>query len=168
MTGKWRLEFRAPDQFYVIQYMFPHDYDEWVSLGPDTYQNAGLWFRAKDWQHEDLNQLSRVGKWLEVMQVVTPVSGSSYRFQSKHYLLLEYVTKGIGDLLHLEPKLIEMLDLPGEIRIWIDASTMLLAKTELSLDGRSSDGEEVHIDVQQAFTAYDRDFRIDAPTLDVV
>ena len=102
------------------------------------------------------------------MQVVTPVAESSYLIQSKHYLLLEYVTKSIGDFLDLEPKLIEMLALPGEIRIWIDASTMLLAKAELNLDGRLPDGEEVYYDIQQVFTAYNRDFRIDAPILDLV
>ena len=82
--------------------------------------------------------------------------------------MLEYVTKSIGDFLDLEPKLIEMLALPGEIRIWIDASTMLLAKAELNLDGRLPDGEEVYYDIQQVFTAYNRDFRIDAPILDLV
>ena len=80
-------------------------------------------------------------------------------------MVLEYVTEHVGDLFPNELPLGQGLDVPGEVRVWIDASTNFLAKAELIFNGRSSDGEEIRADFQQVFTAYNGDIRIEAPEL---
>ena len=164
---KWNIAFQSPNRFQVFQAAFPNDYDVWISLGPDTFQSVGLWFKAKDCQHDDLNQMLKGEKWLEVLQAAEPMSGGVCSHGSARYFVLVYVAEHVGDLFPAKPPLGLGLDVPGEVRVWIDASTKLLAKAELIINGRSSDGEEVRVDYQQVFTAYDGDIRIEAPELDM-
>ena len=165
VTVKWSIAFESPNRFQIFQAAFPDDYDEWISLGPDTFQNVGLWFKSKDYGHDDLNQMLKVEKWLEVLQAAEPMSGGVCSHGSARYLVLEYVTEHVGDLFPTELPLGQGLDVPGEVRVWIDASTNFLAKAELIFNGRSSDGEDIRADYQQVFTAYNGDIRIEAPEL---
>ena len=161
---EWNFRFQAPDRFHVKRQAFESgDYDEWVSIGPEIYLYLGSWIRTEDRFHKSDMHLVQGGLWLEMLRSANPVSGGVYDYRGQRYLLLDFETDHLGHSVPFESILAELLDVSGNIRIWIEASTNLLAKAEIRLDGRSSDGDEVHIDYQQVFAAYNCDIRIKSP-----
>jgi hypothetical protein len=159
----WRLRYREPQQFHVNQFMSPSDLDEWVSLGPETYQYAGFWFRDKDDSHKDHNQSLLTNECLRILEAREPLSATIYSFSDENFVLFEYdITEFQEGLLHkllAENPLIS----PGNIEVWVHYETNFLAKAALIFSGRDSDGKEIHGDQQHVFSGYNTDIRISPP-----
>ena len=95
---EWRLDFVKPDRFHVSQVMWDDDlgelFDEWVVLGEEYYQNAGLWAKARDSRvaegrlEKDLTLLA--DNCLTILRTEEFVSSESHQYQGNDYLLLKY------------------------------------------------------------------------------
>ena len=159
----WRLRYREPHQFHVNQFMSPSDLDEWISIGPETYQNAGFWFRDKDDSHKDHNQILLTDECLRFLKAGEPLSAAIYRFSGENFVLLEYDTtefqEGVLHDLLAENPLISS----SNIEIWVHYETTFLAKAALTFGGRDSDDNEIYGDQQHLFSGYNTDIRISPP-----
>ncbi|MBI4083896.1 MAG: hypothetical protein HY423_14930 [Candidatus Lambdaproteobacteria bacterium] len=164
---QWRLRFQAPDLYHVLQTASGEqsdDHDLWVSIGAVTYQNAGVWFQWPNrWQHARQNRILRGSQWLEPLLTGEPVSASLWEYPGRQCVILEYAADHVSALMRSEAFESEMQELPARARYWIDPSTCLLEKAELSLKDRTPDGKEHLFEYEQVFAAFDTGLQISAP-----
>ena len=158
-----RCDFIAPDRYHVSQVMWDSNrelyYDEWVTLGNQHYQNAGLWTlsgnpeKVNNYREDDSYLL--VNYFLTVLRIDKSVSSDSYQYQGSNYLVLKYENTSV-DLVGPEQEI-------KELRIWISLDTYLLAKVELIIQGQTPKGDEILTEMQHAFTAYNEKIEVRPP-----
>jgi len=157
---KWRLDLVKPDRFHVSQEVWDSDFDEWVIEGDQHYRFGGLWTQVTDtgWTKADV-RISRsllVDDFVTTLRTQQFVSAQIYHYQDNRYLLLTYEDIDSGDLT------VEKQGL--EWRIWVDLDTHLLAKAETSLKGQTPEGDEIQVEIQHAFAAYNDKIEVRPPT----
>jgi hypothetical protein len=168
VLAQWRLDFVRPDKYHITQAIWDVElgelWDEWVAIGKENYQNSGLWIRTEDGRHDELNRLLLVENLLDFLRNEDPISSDLYGYLQKSYLLLEYkdpISSEFGLRLIEEYK--DLQNRRFEVRVWIDLETGFLAKGEVIVKGKTSEGEHVHGEVQQVFTSYNQDVKVNPP-----
>lgn len=167
-----RIDFAKPDKYHVTQAAWDDElgelFDEWVSIGKEHYQNAGLWIQVDD--EESMNQTNALNRslsvetLLDILRYDDPVSSHVYRYRQSRYLLLEYkAPKSSKSSRGYFEACSSLLNSHCEMRIWLDLDRSLLAKGELVYEGQNSEGEHVHGRVQQVFTSYNENVQVRPP-----
>jgi hypothetical protein len=100
IVGKWRLDFVNPDRYHISQELWDVElgdiYDEWVTIGRENYQNAGLWSRTEDGVNDEQNMTLRVDSMLDILRNEEPIVSEVYQYEGRRYLLLAYGTPVSG------------------------------------------------------------------------
>ena len=162
----WRLDFAKPDRYHVNQKGWggqDYEYDEWVTIGSEHYNNVGLWVKWVDSGRIKLNSLLRVEKYLLLLRAQEPKSASVYHYRDRSYYVLEYESSDLGGFAAFSDLLIG----PAHFRIWIDSETGLLAKGEFVARTKEPKGKEVPFELQQTFAGYGSEIHIEAPQVQV-
>ncbi len=165
---KWRLDFVRPDRFHITQELWDCElgdlYDQWVTIGKDNYQNAGLWFHDEDGRHDGINQGLLVNKYLGVIRNQAPERYSAHRYLGERFLLLEYDPRAFPE------QHAEIIDLCKEVQqgtcefhIWINIDTGYFAKAQVKIQGTSNDGDRVDAELHSVFTCYNEKITITPP-----
>ena len=166
IVGKWRLDFVNPDRYHISQELWDVElgdiYDEWVTIGRENYQNAGLWARI-DGLNDELNMALLVDNMFDIVQNEEPVSSEVYQYDGGRYLLLEYGAQVSGEVIRRFLESYKDLEGPCEIQIWISLETGLFVKGTIIFKGETPDGGLVQGEVHQMFTSYDADVKVSAP-----
>jgi hypothetical protein len=162
-----RIDFKRPAIFFITQRAFDSElgvlYDQWISIGKQNYQNAGLWSQTEDGRHDEINSSLTVNNYAEIIRSNTPTSHQIYSYSGKEYLILEFRTPVSGKF---SPILKDILDECPEsvkdscqVTIWIDLSSELLSKAEIYIQ------DETHGDVaiSQVFACYNEEINIEPP-----
>ena len=164
---RWRVDFVKPDRYHVTQTVWDAGQslrDHWVSVGKENYQDIGLWMRTKDLYKEGTNQfisLSSTLKLLDTLRSVKPTNIGVYGHLHKQYLLLEYDNPASreGPL-----KMCALLsDGNCRIHVWISLDTALFAKAQVIVQGTSTEGKPLDLEVHQAFSCYNEKISVDPP-----
>jgi hypothetical protein len=167
IVGKWRLDFVNPDRYHISQELWDVElgdiYDEWVTIGRETYQNAGLWRLTDDGGNDELNMTLRVDSMLDILRSEEPISSEVYQYEGRRYLLLNYGTPGSGRIKRGLPLLCKDLEGTCEIEIWISLETGLFVKGTMIYEGETPDGEFAQGEVHQMSTNYDADVKVSPP-----
>jgi len=167
VTLVWRIDFVKPDRYHVNQKGWSggpdYVYDEWVTLGSEHYDNAGLWMKSEGTGRVNLNPFFKADKYLTILRTEEPKSAAVYHRLSRRYYLLEYESASLGDFATFSESLIG----PAHFRLWIDSATGLLAKGELAARNKETAGKETPFELEQAFAGYGLDIQIKAPQVQV-
>jgi len=167
IVGKWRLDFVNPDRYHISQELWDVElgdiYDEWVTVGSETYQNAGLWMRTDDGENDEQNMTLRVDSMLDIVRNEEPIVFEVYQYERRRYLPLNYGTPVSGRVSRGFPLLCKDLKGTCEIQIWISLETGLFVKGTVVYEGKTPDGEFAHGEVHQMFTNYDADVNVSPP-----
>jgi hypothetical protein len=167
IVSKWRLDFVSPDRYHITQKLWDVElgelYDEWVTIGRENYQNAGLWGRTEDGRNDELNAALQVDSILDIVRDEEPISSEVYQYEGRRYLLLQYGTSVSREV--RRGFLETYKDLKGtcQIQIWISLETGLIVKGTIVFRGETPDGEFAQGEVNQMFTNYDAEIEISAP-----
>jgi len=153
----WRLDFSCPDKYHVRQAFLPEDVsdvllDEWIAIGNEYYTCLPVWLRADN--GADLRPRSSLlpEKFLEILNVASPVRTQRYQYHDEPYLLFEYhmteLPASFGEV---------QLPTAGDfhLSLWVDLTTNLLVKAVVSSAERS--------ELEQAFAAYNEDVLVKQP-----
>lgn len=160
---RWRLDFVHPDRFHVTQES-GEDFDSWVSIGKENYQNIGVWIRTEDGHHDHTNEGLLVDKSLKIVSSENPESYGMYNYLDENFLLLEYNPRAFRENhegLHEINK-----DIPEgkcELHIWINLDTSYLVKFQLKIQGRSIEGEQIDAEIHHVFTCYNERIEVNPP-----
>ena len=157
-----RCDFVAPDRYHSSRHIRDINmdfYEERVSIGNQHYKMVPVWILSGDPEemsgfHEDNRALS-VDNFLTVLRIDKYISSYSFKYMESQYLVLKYKNTSL-DLLGTE---IEV----KELRIWISLDTYLLAKTELIYQHQTPKGDEMHAEIQHAFSAYNEEIEVVPP-----
>lgn len=167
IVGKWRLDFVNPDRYHISQELWDVElgdiYDEWVTIGRETYQNAGLWRLTDDEGNDELNMTLRVDSMLDILRNEEPIVSEVYQYEGRRYLLLNYGAPVSGRVSRGFPLLCKDLKGTCEIQIWISLEAGLFVKGTMIYEGETPDGEFIQGEVHQMFTNYDADVRVSPP-----
>jgi hypothetical protein len=167
IVSKLRLDFVSPDRFHITQELWDVElgelYDEWVTIGRENYQNAGLWYCTEDGRNDELNAALQVDSILDIVRDEEPVSSEVYQYEGRRYLLLQYGTPVSREV--RRGFLETYKDLIGtcQIQIWISLETGLIVKGSIVFKGGTPDGEFAQGEVNQMFTNYDAGIEISVP-----
>lgn len=168
VVAKWRIDFVKPDKHFISQEAWDNElgilYDQWISIGDTSYQNAGLWAQMEDKRNEDINKSFLVENMLLVLGNETPISFQMYSYKNKKYLLLEYTSSIFSEKIQGYIKdcyqTCRMLErLKCELFFWIDIESGFLVKGEVN--GKTK--TENSINAQQVFTCFNEDIKINPP-----
>jgi len=167
IATQWRLDFAHPNRWHVSQAGWDVEmgmlFDEWVTIGTENYQNAGLWSRTKDGFNTELNQRLLVDNLLQVLRKLEATSSKAFKYRDHRYLLLQYDNLAGVEVCR------EFLGVPDDvegvckIQIWIDLETHLLVKGAYILEAKMQEGELVDIGMHYAFTAHNEDVKVEPP-----
>jgi len=164
---EWRLDFKQPDVFHVAQTVREDgDNDEWITIGTEHYIRAAIWLRNDARRNDKLNHFLLVEKYLVLLRSFDPVSARLFRYLMRPYLLVEYMlsdTSALGTWAGLLNSAISTVPAGCQALIWIDLESNRVAKGQLQLQSENPDGSEIVLDVQQAFTNYDKDVHVLRP-----
>lgn len=164
-----RIDYAAPGRYHVTQqaWLDPpgrYVYDEWISVGDENFQNMGLWFRSEDGLNAAQNQKFSLR---ELTQRLARI-GAADRIDSQtigtgSYWLLSYGDlqrrSQLADLRLCDPLALGSCDL----RLWIDAKSETIAKTQLTLRGTDKDGKNLHIAINQVFGCHGEAITVTPP-----
>ena len=140
LSIQWRLDFVRPDRYHVAQDMWDTEcgelYDQWISIGKENYQNAGVWYQTEDGRNDEHNHSLVVDDLLQLLINHDPIASEVYRYGESRYLLIEYGTpipskffhatiEDFGSLLHSD----------CQTHLWINLATGFLAKGETIVKG---------------------------------
>lgn len=162
---QWRFEYVRPDKLHVLQLAREEGEqlaDEWIVLGNERYQNAGLWFKREDDLNANINQFLLADKCLKLLRTGVPVSTSAAKEATSRYLVLEYdaTPDAVIEFLSADEPLERAR---GRTRAWIDTSTETLARVDVSLSAHSKAEGDLHVDASQGYTSYEAEIGIEAP-----
>ena len=164
---EWRLDFTQPDDFHVAQAVRENgDYDEWITIGNNHYIRAAIWLRNDEERNDTLNHFLLVEKYLVLLRSFDPVSARFFRYLMRPYLAVEYKLwdiSALGTSGSLLNSAISNVHAGCQAFIWIDLESNRVAKGQLQLKSENPDGSEIVLDVQQAFTNYDKDVHVVRP-----
>ena len=135
-------------------------YDEWVSIGKENYQNAGLWIHSEDARNAEINQRLLTNNLLDILREGEPASFGIYEYQALGYLLMQYNTPTSAKTCVGIPK-----DVEGccEMQIWISLETGFLVKGAFLFDGKTPEGEVVRLEKYHMFASFNEDVRVNSP-----
>lgn len=167
----WALDYMAPDTYHVLQrgwdpkgrvYLF----DEWLNLKTGHYVNAGFWMRIDGEAFADVrSQLSRslrVTDLLELMTASPPATLTAHRYLGARYYALTYQLDSTSRLVNFPVTYASLVEGPYRVKIWVDAATGLLAKSEVFGTTMKADGQPVSATIAQTFGRWGEDFRIES------
>lgn len=137
-------------------------FDYWITTGGKQYQNTGFWTLSPQRSNEKVNHFIAVDKFLEILRNAEPASVGVYHYHNDSYLLIEYNLTSVGKTWGLAK---EVKAPSWPFHLWIDPDTGSLVKGELTVIGQYKDGSQAHFEIQQAFTSYNEDIIITAPTV---
>jgi len=155
IISQWRTDFVRPDRWHVTQQMWDPElgdlWDEWVSIGGENYQNAGLWTLTEPGQNDLLNQSLSIGSMIEFLNLVPDALGV-YSQEGTQYLLLEY---SISDFRN-NPLFAVCEDVGCQVQVWIQTASGFVVKGSLQ-----SNDSSVHID--QMYTCFNEPVEVVPP-----
>jgi hypothetical protein len=167
IVGKWRLDFVNPDRYHITQELWDVElgdiHDEWVTIGRENYENAGLWRRTDDGVNDEQNMALRVDSMLDILRNEEPIVSEVYQYEGRRYLILNYGTPLSGGVSRGFPLLCKDLKGTCEIQTWISLETGLFVKGKILYEGETPDGEFAQGEVHQMFTCYDEDVNVSPP-----
>jgi hypothetical protein len=151
----WRVDVAAPDRIHALQ-SAENQFDEWISIGGETYRNAGSWVQRRSGE-EALNRFFPADKFVRLLSAGAPSSARYAGSGDTRYLIVEYRTSLLADFAFLSP------DATGvaEARLWIDPRTHLLVRGDVA--SRDARGDSLLI--RQSFAGYGEPIRIEPPVL---
>ena len=168
VVTRWRVDFVRPNRYHITQQAWDMQQgdllDHWVSIGKENYQDAGLWMRTEDMRNEKVNRrlsLESMLNVLDILRSMKPMNIGVHGHLNERYLLLEYdkpaSREGFVNLCEL------LSDGNCHLQVWINLNTGLLAKAQVIVEGTSTKGDPVDIEVHQAFTCYNENVRVEPP-----
>ncbi len=165
---QWRMDFVRPDRYHVTQDMWDTERgeprDQWVSIGKENYQNAGVWYQTEDGRNDEHNHSLVVDDLLQLLINHDPITSEVYRYGESHYLLIEYRTPIPSKLFRANmEEFASLLHSDCSVHLWIDLATGFLAKGEMMVKGQTKAGEGIHISIQQVFTNYNEFIKVNPP-----
>jgi hypothetical protein len=164
---QWRLDFVHPDRYHVTQHAWDGELgevsDEWVTVGREHYQNAGLWSRTDDGRQDELNMNLRVDSILDIVLKEEPISSEVYQYEGRRYLLLNYGIPESGGINRGFPLICKDLKGTCQTEIWISLETGLFVKGKMKYEGETPDGEFAQGELHQMFTCYDKEVKVSPP-----
>jgi hypothetical protein len=170
-TGEWRFEYVRPDKLHVLQFITEQGEelaDEWIVLGRDCYQNAGLWFKPDEDLNEEVNRFLTSDKYLDLLHDGSAVSAASADAPTgSTYLILTYedVPQSFREYFSGDE---QPAGWGGETRVWIDLADDTLARVDVSLSAQTDTSEKQSVAASQAFTSYNAEIEIDPPQAELV
>lgn len=170
-TVEWQIELVRPNKLHVLQLAREHDEelaDEWIVLGEDRYQNAGLWFKPDEDPNKELNQFLTADKYVELLREGTPTSAATTTSPpTSAYLALDYEAIPAAFREYLSGE--EVTASPaGQTKVWIDTTNDTLGRVDVSMTVQVEDQKTARVEASQGFTSYGADIHIEAPELQVV
>jgi hypothetical protein len=165
---QWRLDFVHPDRYHVTQEACQAELgeiwlDEWVTIGGDHYENAGLWDRTDDGRRDGVNTGLRVDDMLDIVRYAAPISSEVHQYEGQRYLLLHYDAPASGDVCRGFLEGCEEPKYPKQIQIWINLESGFLAKGTILFKEKTPDGETPIGEMQRMFTCYNEDVKVYPP-----
>lgn len=158
---QWRADFAEPDRWHVTQESVAHDgcvlWDEWISIGCRTYQNAGLWFQTEEIRHDDLNLKLSMHALLKIVKEQTPTGFAEFRnkFVVARYSWGSVKATGYWGITDDEAG----NPVFGNLEVWIDVQTSQIIKGEIS----AYKGTLKALTISQAFACFDEEIEIAEP-----
>ena len=167
---EWNGEYKSPSNFRVEQWMDPADWDAWISIGRQTYQNAGIWFKCENKIQKsalaNINKLIQGIRWRKILAHETPVSSETKLFKGKRYQMLKYETGRLNSIFTRQfPIKIRMRSKSVEAILWLDVENKLLVKGEASLKNVQGEDGIYHFYFRQLFAGYNAPIEIEKPEL---
>jgi vacuolar-type H+-ATPase subunit H len=170
-TVEWQFEYVRPDALHVLQVGREQGeelFDEWIVLGEERYQNAGLWFKPDEDLNKELNEFLTADKYMELLRNGTATAAARRSSTAGPvYLILDYDIPPAAfseffssEGMHENPT--------GETQVWIDIADDTLARVDVSLSGHSESGHLSGVKASQGFTSYGAKIEIEAPDVQIV
>ena len=155
-----RADYVGPDRFHLLKEMWDGTrflLDEWITIGKNTYQNAGLWFQVQESQkaqwtqaYGGLNESILVNNHLALLRDQRPEACSVVAYGGTWYAVLEY------------PQPRRDFD-KCKAEIWFDLEHTLLTRVHLHAEREAEDGSCERVETTHVFAAYDEPIKVEPP-----
>ena len=125
----WRGDFVRPDKAHISQSLWDVErgfyvLDEWVTLGKNTFVNAGLWGKMMD--RETIDRLSNINNSLLPESVLSNLDGLKFE-------RLGRLSVGEASYVFLQTSIREEQGIQMQRQVWIDEETGFIRKYRLAL-----------------------------------
>jgi hypothetical protein len=158
---EWRFEHVRPDKLHVRQ-SAGADHDEWIVIGQDRYQHAGLWFKPEGASNARIDELLTTDKYGELLDRATPTDASEPAGSTGARYLILGVEAVPAAFIAFFAAAGPLSGVHGRTDIWLDAESNSLARADVSLTAQSSGGA-LQVEAAQAYTDYGAEIEIRAP-----
>jgi hypothetical protein len=132
--GFWRIDFMHPDRWFVTQDSREPDGnfgDQWISIGPYTYHNAGLWFQDDTLDRDDFNSSSLVDVYLDIIDKEIPDEIFDLPNKDHSYIILRYIPPLPNQYGNAWLKNINEFQEGSGVYLWINSKNYYLEKADI-------------------------------------
>lgn len=161
---RYGLDFESPDKFHITQWandaVLGEVFDEWITIGADHYQNAGLWGKVPDLRNEKLNSALLSKHYLSFSRDPDSIPSGVYHTTDEKHVVLRYRDVSLDAAFFEGGRDIEL-------DIWIDTETGFLAKAVVVQTVASDTGEAGQVRCVHVFSCYNQEFGIKPPPLNI-
>jgi Tetratricopeptide repeat len=158
------LECQRPDRLHVTQRSWSGDgtgerlYDEWLTIGPSHYVNAGDWHVAGS-ERDGFEQLLGMDGYMEALR--SPAHNVTSADDRRRRLIGLSFRSSFGAF----AELVSELERPdATMMVWIDLNSHQIVKGQVRVNG-VSDGDQTRFEITHVFVEHDGPISIEAPEL---
>jgi hypothetical protein len=161
--GTWRLDHVCPDRWHVSQELREPggkaDYDEWITVGDKTFQNAGMWFEMEKGFNDTDNSSLTIKYYLDMLRSLVPKSAAIV--QARFCVLTFVPPFDQPD----NPLLQVCNSVRGhcELQLWINVQSCQLVRVALRAEGVDEDGNALDTELLHVFAAYNEPIVVEPP-----
>ena len=165
---QWRIDCVRPNRYLVTQEAWDAELgelsDQWISIGPENYQNSGFWIRTDDGRNAKLNQSLSLDVMLDVVEslrTADPGAVGVYKHLKDRFLLLEFDNPASreGPLAMAEV----LADGSCHVHVWINLAAGSFSKAQVIFRGTTAAGKLIDVEVQKVFTCYNEKVSVKPP-----
>jgi hypothetical protein len=161
---QWRVDFVAPERWHVTQEAEDRELgtlmDEWVSIGDQNYQNAGMWFRTEGDLNRKTTQCLSINGLMQIVCAADPVATAFFQHERSTYLVAQY-PRALA--VSSDASLFAALaadEAATDLEIWIDVGSKHVIKGVMS---RNNGADEIGR-VSQVFACFNEAIRVEPPS----
>lgn len=165
----WWIDFERPDSFLVTQQTWDKKlgnlFDQWVSVGDDTYQNAGFWLRGEKGAHRQFHEAYSIDGTFTFVEALTTSNVPSVfelrKDDSGCYFHIRYddparrhgLLTSVGELVRWA----------CTVDVWISVDDAWLNKVQVSIAGVDRRGDRRYFEEHRAYGCQNERINVDPP-----
>lgn len=170
----WAMDYVAESRHHVMQKGWDpqgrrYVYDEWIDLAADHFDNIGIWTRLPDSEatlrRTEVSKSLRIDDLVDLLVSESPATVSLHSFHGRDYYAFTFELDPVSRLLSSPAHYSSLVDGPYAARIWVDASTGLIAKADIYGTSMKSDGKPAAMEIVRTFGQWGQDFYIEEPVI---